>query len=118
MRLQRVQRLRIKALISGYLKYLNIQCVNKAADNNVLHSERPFTGGCVEYVIVAAIAFGVGWVIAFRDTSSRERGISFTGSRSALEVCESFEGLPASGGSGSVTIVCSTRSMTIATLWT
>lgn len=29
----------------------------------------------MEYVIVAAIAFGIGWAIAFRDTSSRERAI-------------------------------------------
>lgn len=29
----------------------------------------------MEYVIVAAIAFGVGWVIAFRNTSSRESEI-------------------------------------------
>ena len=47
----------------------------------------------------------------------------FAGSRNwkmtrALEVCESFGELPVSGGSGSVTIVCSTRSMTIALLLT
>jgi hypothetical protein len=29
----------------------------------------------VEYAIVAAIAFGIGWAIAFRDTSSRKRAI-------------------------------------------
>ena len=32
-------------------------------------------GECVEYVIVAAIAFAIGWAIAFTDTKSRERAL-------------------------------------------